>query len=199
MRIQAGQHKGRKLLSPAGRTTTRPITGAARKALLSILQPHLPGAVVVDLYCGTGTLGLEALSRGAARVCFADRSRSALQRLRRNIEALDAAAACTVWCGDVPAKLAGWLVGLDAPVDVAFVDPPYATARRWAEAGWTGEGEAVLAALAARLAEDGRIALRTDGRSEPPPAIAHLAADRVRRHGDMTVVVLAPAATGSDG
>ena len=101
-----------------------------------------------------------------------------------------------MWCGDVPAALPGWLAQLDAPVDLAFVDPPYPTSRRWAEGGWSGPGRDVLEALAGRLAADGRLALRTDARSAPPAGIAGLATDRVRRYGDMAVVLLAPAERG---
>ena len=70
MRILAGRFKGRNLLPPSGGGQTRPITGRARKSLFDILAPHLQGALVLDLYCGTGTMGLEALSRGAAEVVF---------------------------------------------------------------------------------------------------------------------------------
>ncbi len=87
--------------------------------------------MVLDLYCGTGTMGLEALSRGARACWFADRDRTALKRLRRNIQALNVQDCCGVWQGDVPARLRRWLTDLDGAVDVAFVDPPYAETRRW--------------------------------------------------------------------
>ena len=85
MRILAGEYKGRKLLPPPGRAQTRPITGSVKKSLFDMLGVRLVDAIVVDLYCGTGTIGLEALSRGAARCYFAERDRAVLERLRRNI------------------------------------------------------------------------------------------------------------------
>ena len=69
MQIMAGQFKGRKLLPPKGSKTTRPITGLARKSLFGILAPWLPEATVLDLFAGTGTIGIEALSHGAAMCC----------------------------------------------------------------------------------------------------------------------------------
>ena len=73
MQILAGAHKGRKLLSPPRGSEGRPITSMAKKSLFDMLGGRLAGATVVDLYCATGTMGLEALSRGAARCYFADR------------------------------------------------------------------------------------------------------------------------------
>ena len=129
MRIVAGQHKGRKLLGPKGQVT-RPITDRAKTALFSILAAAVEGATVVDLFSGTGSLGLEALSRAAASCCFAERDRAAVDRLRRNIDAMGLAGRCTIWRGDVLRLLGHWLAGLAGDVDIAFVDPPYALARR---------------------------------------------------------------------
>ena len=114
MRIIAGQYKGREILSPVGRETTRPITGLVRKSLFGMLGEDLTGQTVLDLYCGTGTLGLEALSRGAEHCWFADRDRSALHLLRRNLELLGAGDRGTIWPGDVVSRLAGWVGGLGA-------------------------------------------------------------------------------------
>src|SRR3954451_21285520 len=87
MRIIAGEFRGRKLLAPES-DTTRPITDRVKQSLFDILTPMIPDAVVYDCFAGTGSMGLESLSRGAARAIFFERDRSALQRLKRNIEAL---------------------------------------------------------------------------------------------------------------
>lgn len=186
MRILAGEYKGHKILSPPPGATARPMTGIARKSLFDILSAHLVEAVVVDLYCAVGTLGLEALSRGAAECAFADRDRKVLQRLRRNIDALAVAQRCRVWQGDIPARLAGWLAGWDRRVDVAFVDPPYAQARRWV---WADVGETIFAPLAGRLSPGGQVILRLGGKTEPPERVATLAMHRAQRYGDMTVAM----------
>ncbi len=187
MRILSGKHKGRRLLPPPPGSATRPITGAAKKSLFGMLGGRVEGALVVDLYCGTGSLGLEALSRGARWCAFAERDRSVLARLRRNIEAIGAADRCAVWAGDVTKHLAGRLAGLDAAVDLAFVDPPYATARRWS---WPVAGSRIFAPLASRLAEQAPVVLRLPAGAEPPEGLGGLAVRRTRTYGDMVLALL---------
>ena len=84
MRVIAGEAKGRKLLHVAG-TTTRPITGRVKTALFDILGSQIEGARFLDLFAGTGSVGIEALSRGAGKVVFVDRSRKAIDTVRRNL------------------------------------------------------------------------------------------------------------------
>jgi 16S rRNA (guanine966-N2)-methyltransferase len=191
MRILAGEFKGRVLLPPPSVVATRPITAAAKKSLFDILAPVLPDAAVADLYCGTGTLGLEALSRGGRRCWFADRDRRVLDRLRRNIQTLGLADRCTVWRGDVPARLAGWLEALPAPLDVAFVDPPYVDARRWS---WPQAVDRLFGPLTRHLRDGGLVVLRVPAALEVPPHLGALAVRRTKRYGDMAVVLLAAGA-----
>lgn len=188
MRILAGEFKGRKLLSPQGRTVTRPITGSVKKSLFGMLGECIEEASVLDLYCGTGTLGLEALSRGARRCIFADRDRAVLERLRRNIETVGARDRCEVWCGDVGRQVEGWLGGLEGTVDVAFVDPPYAHTKRW---NWSEVGERIFAPVERRLTSDGLVILRTPAGVETPDPLGGLAIRRVRRYGGMIVTIYA--------
>ena len=188
MHIMAGQFKGRKLLPPKGSKTTRPITALARKSLFGMLEAWLPDAVVLDLFAGTGTIGIEALSRGAELCCFAERDGQALARLRRNIDTVGASGRCTVWGGDVYAGLAGRLKRLGRPVDVAFVDPPYAQSRTWA---WPETIRQLFAPVAAVLAHDGLVVVRTGGPLvDVPPSIAGLVVKRVKRYGDMHITFL---------
>ena len=187
MRILAGCYKGHRLLSPPPRAATRPITGRAKKSLFDTLAPRLADAIVLDLYCGTGTMGLEALSRGAKACWFADRDARVLARLKRNIEALGAAERCTVWRGDVAVRLARWLEGIDVPVDVAFVDPPYALARRWK---WPTAETKIFAPLAESLADDGLVVLRTPAGLTLPERIAGLYPARTRKYGGTAVALL---------
>ena len=186
MRILAGQFKGRTLLPPPGPSTTRPITGRAKKSLFDVLGDLAAGRTVLDLYCGTGTLGLEALSRGAARCAFAERDRAVLARLQRNIEAVGLAECCTIWRGDVMRRLGRWLGELDEPVAVAFVDPPYAQTGRWS---WPRVTDRLFEPLAAHLAGDGLVVLRTASQVEAPDRLGALATRRTRRYGDMTVTL----------
>ena len=184
MRILSGQFKNRKLLGPPGKTTTRPITGGAKKSLFDILAGRLPDARVLDLYCGTGTLGLEAISRGAERCFFADREKSVLERLRRNIETLQVPQRCVIWKGDVGRRLRDWLAEVDEPVDLAFVDPPYARTQRW---DWDEAQRAIFTPIADSLTREGLVTLRLPSQVEPPQKLGPLALRRTKRYGGMTV------------
>jgi 16S rRNA (guanine966-N2)-methyltransferase len=122
MRVISGELGGRRLVAPDG-TTTRPTTDKVRQAVFNSLGSLgvIDGAVVADLYAGSGALGIEALSRGAERCLFVERDRAALHALRDNIEALGLAERATVHATDVMA----WVPAMRG-VDIAFVDPPYA-------------------------------------------------------------------------
>jgi len=187
MRILAGRYKGRKLLPPPAGSETRPITGAAKKSLFDLLGGRLDGLAVVDLFCGTGSMGLEALSRGARACWFAERDRKVVERLRRNIEAIGAAEQCTVWAGDAARGLARRLGKIGEPVGLAFVDPPYAAARRWS---WRRAESTIFAPLAERLADDGVVVLRTPADAEPSEPIAGLDVLRRKQYGEMVIRLL---------
>jgi len=121
MRVVAGIYGGRKLLAPQG-MATRPTTDRVREAVFNSLSTMgvVDGAVVVDLYAGSGAMGIEALSRGAERCIFVERDRDALRALRDNITALKLEDRTTVVTSDVLA----W-VGAMRGVDLALIDPPY--------------------------------------------------------------------------
>jgi 16S rRNA (guanine966-N2)-methyltransferase len=122
MRIVAGAAKGRRLVVPS--RGTRPTSDRAREALFSTLGGllDLDGARVLDLYAGTGAVGLEALSRGASHVTFVESDRTAAAILRRNVEAVGLPGAQLV-----TASVEGYLAGdVGEPFDLAYLDPPYA-------------------------------------------------------------------------
>ena len=131
MRIVAGRWRGRRISAPKG-TSVRPTLDRVREAWMSILQLDLPGARVLDLYSGSGALGLEALSRGAASATFIERDPKSLRALEENISALGAGELVTVERQSA-LSFADALGALD--FDVAFADPPYPSgdARRLAE------------------------------------------------------------------
>jgi 16S rRNA (guanine966-N2)-methyltransferase len=122
MRIIAGEFRGRKLLPPAT-SATRPITDRVKQSLFDILNPLLPGAVVYDCFAGTGSMGLESLSRGASLVTFFETDRSAIDRLKKNIVALGVDARSTV----VSMDLFRWLERSKSAdrASLIFLDPPY--------------------------------------------------------------------------
>lgn len=120
MRVVSGEFGGRKLVSPDG-TATRPTTDRVREAMFNSLASSglLDGALVADLYAGTGAVGIEALSRGADRCTFVERDRTALRALGENIDTLGIADRSKVVTSDVLAVASA----IDA--DITFADPPY--------------------------------------------------------------------------
>ena len=149
MRIIAGEWRGRRLVAPPGEAT-RPTADRTRETLFSMLASRLAsfdGLAVADLYAGSGALGLEALSRGAAHCTFVETDRSALDSIRANLAVLGATARATMLSGSAarlpPAE----------PFDLVLADPPYAP----------GSGSVVVAAVASAewLARGGWMAVET--------------------------------------
>jgi 16S rRNA (guanine966-N2)-methyltransferase len=189
MRIIAGEHRGRRIEAPAGRGT-RPMLDRVREALFSTLGERIAGAAVLDLFAGTGSLALEALSRGARSARLVERDPAALRALRDNVTALDMGERAEVTVGDALSRGA-WSEG---PYDVVFVDPPY---RMLA----SGETRAlVLGALreilATRLAPHGVVILHVPrgevSERELARALGPHASARCRGYGTSDVWYFAP-------
>lgn len=124
MKIIAGTWRGRAIQAPSG-TAVRPTSGRLREALFSALQHRLAGATLVDLFAGSGALGIEALSRGVAHVEFVESDARALRVLRTNLERLGVPAALTrIHRGDAWRRLAE-LVEEARPERIILLDPPY--------------------------------------------------------------------------
>jgi len=152
MRIIAGSWRGRALLTPSGRSI-RPTSDRAREALFAILEhghPPLRGARFLDLFCGTGAVGLEAASRGAAEVWLVDRGREALALAAANLARLGNPAGARLIDGDAsrlgPARRA---------FDLVFLDPPYRSglalpALAGLAGGWLAPGAGIVVELAAK-------------------------------------------------
>lgn len=173
-RIVGGLWGGRRVATPVGELT-RPTSEKVRAALASSLfaTGGLVGARVLDLYAGSGALGLELVSRGASSAVFVERDRAALAALRTNVDALGAAG-LTVVPGDVRSGAAGG----HGPFDVVVADPPYDVGNEQVLAVFTGlHSVGALAAHADLIIERGR---RSGEPTWPPP----LAGIRTRRYGD---------------
>jgi len=122
MRITGGRFSGRKLFAPATREI-RPMRDAVRMALFNILADAIDGARFLDLFAGTGSVGIEALSRGASQATFVDKLPAALSVLQKNLDALDLIPPQTRF---IRADVFEWLKRpFDAPFDVIFIGPPY--------------------------------------------------------------------------
>jgi RNA methyltransferase, RsmD family len=123
MRVIAGTYRSRPLAAPRG-LDTRPTSDRLRETLFNILSPRLEGCRFVDLYAGTGAVGIEAISRGAAHVWFAENADSALASLRTNLSALKITGGYTVESRGVGAVLQK-LGKLSQQINLVFLDPPY--------------------------------------------------------------------------
>jgi 16S rRNA (guanine966-N2)-methyltransferase len=178
LRIVAGTWRGRTLIAPQGERT-RPTADRVRQALFDMLlhapwggRDALEDAQVLDVFAGTGALGLEALSRGAAHATFIEHDRAALAALRANIAACRAEQRCTVLALDALAAPAA------APATLAFLDPPY--------------GQDLVRRALRQLRGTGRLTANTivvaeTGRDEPTPTAAPLLAER--SHGAARISV----------
>jgi len=124
MRIIAGKFKNRKLLTPKG-LETRPTSEKLREAVFNMLQHVIEDASFLDVFAGSGAMGFEALSRGAGRVVFLDKSRDAVQCITKNIDAFNVKTQTSVVKGDVFRSLEK----LEDIFDIIYVDPPYAVAK----------------------------------------------------------------------
>lgn len=172
MRIVRGSVGGRVLRAPAG-ADTRPTSEKVREAIFNIL-PDVEGMSVLDLFAGSGALGIEALSRGAAHATFVDQAKPALAAVRANLAELGLEAHSTVLAGDgvthagrhVPAS----------PWQLVFIDPPYRS------------DLAIRSATAlAHLADDAVVVIEHDRRNPPPERIGSLLRTDERRYGDTMV------------
>ncbi len=123
MRIITGEFKGRRLESVAD-SYLRPIDDRVKEAVFNILAPRLEGAKGLDLFAGTGAIGLEALSRGAASICFVEKERAFQAVLKKNIQKLQVEARSNVWPGDAFAVVPRFAEKGER-FDLIFVDPPY--------------------------------------------------------------------------
>jgi 16S rRNA (guanine966-N2)-methyltransferase len=124
MRIIAGQFRGRNLLAPAS-DKTRPITDRVKQSLFDMIAGDLPDAVVYDCFAGTGSMGLESLSRGSKLAFFFEADRSALSLLKQNIAALQVESQARIIRGDLLKWFAHAAVAPQDQPTVIFLDPPY--------------------------------------------------------------------------
>lgn len=175
MRVIAGALGGRTLVAPKGHDT-RPTTDRVREALFSVLG-DVSGAVVLDLYAGTGALGIEALSRGASRAVFVENAKAALQALERNLRDLGLVERTSVSTKPVLRTVAG--LSSQQPFDLVFADPPYVRVGEAAEALGVLVGNGAIAA-------GGRVVLEHASR-DVAPVLKGLTFEQTRKYGDTSL------------
>lgn len=124
MRVIAGTLRSRRFVAPAG-LATRPTSDRLRETLFNVLAPRIQGASFLDLYSGSGAVGFEALSRGAARAVFVERAEAALAALRENVASLGLREGVRIHAGSVSAFLRRGRPESSPRFDLVFLDPPY--------------------------------------------------------------------------
>jgi len=187
MRIIAGELRGRKLLPPVS-DSTRPVTDRVKQSVFDILAPRIPGAIVYDCFAGTGSMGLECLSRGAAGATFFECERTAAARLRENINALNVRDRSTI----VTSDLFKWFAASDVrgQAHLIFLDPPYRFLRDRAE-----DLKRLAEQIAARhLAPEGIVVFRHD--AADVLELHPLRPIDVREYGGMAVEFLSGSRVG---
>jgi len=194
MRVIAGRLGGRRLRAPAGRVT-RPTSDRVREAVFAMLE-DVAGMRVLDLFAGTGALGIEALSRGAGAAVFVERDAAAVKVLGANLAALGIASEqVEVRRADALEALRG-AASRQETYDLVFIDPPYGRARPASSASedpsaarWGTELSAILPAL---LSPGARVVVESDRRAPlelSPTGAGELALERDRRYGDTSITI----------
>lgn len=178
MRVIAGTAKGHPLVAPTGKGT-RPTADRVREAVFSSLQAVIADTEVLDLYAGSGAMGIEALSRGAASATLVERHGRACATIRDNLATTRVADRAEVVTADVRPAL-GRLAEAGRRFDVVFLDPPYRVDRE--------ELDEVLGLLAPVLAEGALVRLEQAAKAPDVAWPSPLLAGRVRRYGDTRIV-----------
>ncbi len=180
MRVIAGQYRSRILKAPPG-LDTRPTSDRLRETLFNVLAPRIEGAVFLDLYAGSGAVGIEALSRGAREAIFVEEAELALRAIRANLASLGIRGGYALEARKVTAAFPR-LAGAGRRVDLAFLDPPYRNANEYEAALGLlgGESGALLSPGAAVIAEH-------EKRRELEPRYGALLRYRVLKQGDASL------------
>jgi 16S rRNA (guanine966-N2)-methyltransferase len=176
MRVIAGRYGGRRLTAPRGRTT-RPTSDRVREALFAMLG-EVQGTRVLDLFAGTGALGIEAISRGARQAVFVERDRAAIEAIEANIGALGLSGEqALIRREDVESALKTARKRKET-YDLVLIDPPYGRAPEL--------GSRLAAALGGLLAPGARVVVESDRRA---PLGLGLEIEKERRYGDTTIAI----------
>jgi 16S rRNA (guanine(966)-N(2))-methyltransferase RsmD len=188
MRVIAGELGGRRLKAPGGRGT-RPTSDRVREAVFGMLG-DVHGAAVLDLFAGTGALGIEALSRGACSVVFVEREAATARVLKGNLAELGIAGEAVQVRQTEALKALHDASARQETYDLVFIDPPYGRARQTPSASATPIadrwGPRLSAILPALLSPGARVVVESDHRA---PIALELAIERSRRYGDTSITI----------
>lgn len=177
MRVIGGEFRSRRLSTPRG-MATRPTSDRLRETLFNVLGPRVAGSRFLDLYAGSGAVGIEALSRGAAFCCFVERAPAALNAIRGNLESLRITSGVQIESRSIQ-RIFDDMDQRSTRFDLVFLDPPYEAA---------GEYLSTLNLLGANgsavVAEDGLVVAEHARKSQLPESVGALTRYRVLEQGD---------------
>lgn len=178
MRVIAGKAKGRVLVAPEG-LDTRPITAKIKEALFSIWQMQIVDSCFLDLFSGSGSIGIEAISRGAKKVVFVEKDRKAINAIKKNLANCKFTEGYEVYQDDVFKRI-GWLAKNGCAFDIIYLDPPFTVDEIFLP---------VMECLsnAGLLERDGCIAIRTRREKEMPEKIGFLRKFKLKNYGISSV------------
>ncbi|MGE0710751.1 MAG: 16S rRNA (guanine(966)-N(2))-methyltransferase RsmD [Planctomycetota bacterium] len=198
LRITGGELRGRALLTPPGEDLLRPMRSQVRQALFNVLAAETPGAAALDLFAGSGCLGIEALSRGARRCTFVERAGPCLKVLERNLDALGLAERGEVRRHDLNLGLGA--LASAGPFDLVLVHPPFELLGRAEQPSQPLDVAALLSSIPRTpglLAPEGTVAFETPRGCYPDPAAA-LPGLRIVRQKDYGTTTLFVAVRAED-
>lgn len=178
MRVISGSARGKRLKAPTG-LHTRPITDMIKEALFNVWGPDIVDASLLDLFAGSGSVGIEALSRGAARVVLVDNDRNAIKIMKENLDNCGFNTGFEVFCNDV-FKAVELLSRHQEKFDFIYVDPPFTNEKIFAEIMQTLGKAGILTA-------DGILVIRTKKQKEMAANYDGLLNDRIRNYGESTL------------
>lgn len=178
MRVIAGKAKGRLLTAPKG-MDTRPITAKIKEALFSIWQMQIVDSCFLDLFSGSGSIGIEAISRGAEKVVFVEKNRKAVNVIKKNLDICKFTEGYEIYQDDVFRRI-GWLAENGYRFDIIYLDPPFTVDEIFLP---------VMECLsnARLLKKDGCIAIRTRREKEIPEKIGVLCKFKLKNYGISSV------------
>lgn len=178
MRVIAGKAKGRILVAPKG-NDTRPVTSKIKEALFNIWQMRIADADFLDLFAGSGSMGIEALSRGARNVVFVEKSQRAVNIIKRNLSICNFKEKCEVYRDDVFRKIV-WLKENGYVFDIIYLDPPFTIDEIFLPVMKTLSDTKILK-------EQGVVAIRTKREKEMPDLIGALEKIKLKTYGISSV------------
>jgi 16S rRNA (guanine966-N2)-methyltransferase len=176
LRIIAGELKGRRLTTPAD-DKIRPTADKVKESIFNMIAPYLPDSIVLDLFAGTASLGLEALSRGARTVYFVDKSRASIKIINKNISDCRVENRCKVFFGD-------WehaIKEIPEPADIIILDPPY-------QLGLIEKCISKIIDLSL-ITDDGLIVAEHDSDELLPDRIGNLTKIRNKKYGSVSISI----------